>query len=149
MSSVVSLGRFRLKNVGRPFELYAVSADGVVVPDPRALEGKGERFASLPSNLPDPATPLLGRAADLASLVELVARTSGRHDHRSGRGREDAASWSSSAGCSRPSSWTASRSSPLADVTEPEDFVPALADALDVKEAEERTLGDGIVVAHR
>ena len=41
---VVSLGRFRLKNVGRPLELYAVSADGIVVPDPRALEGKGERF---------------------------------------------------------------------------------------------------------
>src|SRR5207245_1727610 len=50
---VVGLGRFRLKNVGRPYELYAVSADGVVVPDPVALEGKGERFASLPSNLPN------------------------------------------------------------------------------------------------
>src|SRR3954449_11845759 len=42
---VVHLGRFRLKNVGRGFELYAVSAEGVVVPDPGALEGKGERFA--------------------------------------------------------------------------------------------------------
>src|SRR5213080_707320 len=30
---VVHLGRFRLKNLGRPFELYAVSAAGVVVPD--------------------------------------------------------------------------------------------------------------------
>jgi adenylate cyclase len=58
----VRLGRFRLKNVGRPFDLYGVSADGVVVPDPAALEGKGERFASLPSNLPDPGTPLVGRA---------------------------------------------------------------------------------------
>src|SRR5207247_621765 len=69
---VVRLGRFRLKNVVRPFELYAISADGVVVPGPAALEGKGERFASLPSNLPDRAAPLLGRAADLASLVELA-----------------------------------------------------------------------------
>jgi class 3 adenylate cyclase len=69
---VVPLGRFRLKNVGRPFELYAVSAEGVVVPDADALEGKGVRMVSLPSNLPDPATPLVGRAADLASLVELV-----------------------------------------------------------------------------
>jgi adenylate cyclase len=34
---VVGLGRFRLKNVGRPLELYAVSADGVVVPDPIAM----------------------------------------------------------------------------------------------------------------
>ena len=52
--AVVALGRFRLKNVGRPFELYAVSADGLVVPGSAALEGKGERFASLPSNLPEP-----------------------------------------------------------------------------------------------
>src|SRR5437588_329464 len=69
---VVRLGRFRLKNVGRPFELYAISAHGVVVPDPGELEGKGERFAGLPSNLPDPAGPLLGRASDLTSLAELV-----------------------------------------------------------------------------
>src|SRR5919106_133794 len=69
---VVGLGRFRLKNVGRPYELYAVSADGVVVPDPAALEGKGDRFASLPSNLLDPAAPLVGRAADLAALMELA-----------------------------------------------------------------------------
>ena len=73
---VVSLGRFRLKNVGRPLELFAVSAEGIVVPDPRALEGKGERFASLPSNLPESISPLIGRAADLESLVALV------RDHR-------------------------------------------------------------------
>jgi hypothetical protein len=69
---VVPLGRFKLKNVGRPFELYAVAADGLVVPDSATLEGKGERFASLPSNLPNPATPLAGRDDDLASLVGLV-----------------------------------------------------------------------------
>ena len=69
---VVHLGRFRLKNVGRPFELYAVAADGVVVPDPGALEGKGEQVASLPSNLPDPPSSVVGRTADLASLVELA-----------------------------------------------------------------------------
>jgi hypothetical protein len=40
---VIRLGRFRLKNVGRPFELYAIAAEGIVVPDPEALEGKGER----------------------------------------------------------------------------------------------------------
>src|SRR6266545_2445895 len=69
---IVRLGRFRLKNVGRPFDLYAVAADGIVVPDADALEGKGERFASLPSNLPDPASPLIGRADEVASLVELA-----------------------------------------------------------------------------
>jgi hypothetical protein len=71
---VVGLGRFRLKNVGRLFEPYAVSADGIAVPDPDALDGKGERFASLPSNLPDPVGPLIGRAADVAALVELAHR---------------------------------------------------------------------------
>ena len=69
---LISVGRFRLKNVGRPLELYAVSADGLVVPDPRALEGKGDRYANLPNSLPDPGPPLLGRSADLVELVELV-----------------------------------------------------------------------------
>ena len=35
-------------------------------------------------------------------------------------------------------------SSRLADVNDPADVLPALAEALDVKEAEERTLGEGI-----
>jgi class 3 adenylate cyclase len=107
---VVPLGRFRLKNVGRPFELYAISADGLVVPDPATLEGKGDRFASLPSNLPKPAVPLVGRAADLASLVEL-AREHGSSRSRAPAASERLASSSSSDVCSRPSSWTASRSS--------------------------------------
>ena len=57
--SSLALGRFKLKNVGRPVELFAVIADGIVAPE-AALEGKGERFASLPTNLPA-AAPLLGR----------------------------------------------------------------------------------------
>ena len=67
--SLVALGRFKLKNVGRAVELFAVSADGIVVPDRQVLEGKGERFASLPSNLPESATPLHGRADDVDALV--------------------------------------------------------------------------------
>lgn len=54
---VVSLGKFRLKNVGRPFELFAVAAEGVVVPNPNALEGKGERYASLRAICPSRACP--------------------------------------------------------------------------------------------
>ena len=141
---VVRLGRFRLKNVGRPFELYAVSADGVVVPDPEALEGKGERFASLPSNLPDPAAPLVGRAADLASLIELV------REHRvvtiTGPGGVGKTRIVIELGrLLAPEFLDGVAFVALADVTEPTDFLPALADALDVKEAEGRTLGDGIV----
>ena len=140
---VVRLGRFRLKNVGRPFELFAVSADGIVVPDAEALEGKGERFASLPSNLPDPVSPLIGRADEVASLVELA------REHRvvtiTGPG---------GVGKTRLLVELGRMLSPefldgvafvgLADVTDAAQFLATVADTLDVKEAEGRTLGDGI-----
>src|SRR6266536_6584821 len=140
---VVRLGRFRLKNVGRPFELYAVSADGIVVPDPGALEGKGERFASLPSNLPDPVAPLVGRAADLASLVELA------REHRvvtiTGPGGVGKTRIVVELGrLLAPEFLDGVVFVAFADVSEPAQFLPALADALDVKEAEGRTLGDGV-----
>jgi predicted ATPase/class 3 adenylate cyclase len=140
---VVRLGRFKLKNVGRPFELYAVAGDGVVVPDPASLEGKGERFASLPSNLPDPAAPLVGRAADLASLVEHS------REHRvvtiTGPGGVGKTRIVVELGrLLAPEFLDGVAFIALADVTEPADFLPALADALDVKEAEGRTLGDGV-----
>jgi predicted ATPase/class 3 adenylate cyclase len=141
---VVPLGRFRLKNVGRPFELYAVAAAGLVVPDPHALEGKGERFASLSSNLPTPAAPLVGRADELAALAELVRER-----------RVVTITGPGGVGKTRIAVELGRRLAPefldgvafvsLADVTEPADFLPALADALDVKEAEGRTLGEGIL----
>jgi class 3 adenylate cyclase len=43
--AMVSMGRFRLKNVGRPFELYAVSADGIAVPDPRDAPASRRRVS--------------------------------------------------------------------------------------------------------
>lgn len=140
---VIRLGRFRLKNVGRPFELFAVAAEGVVVPDPEALEGKGERFASLPSNLPEPTTQLVGRAADLASLVELT------HEHRvvtiTGPGGVGKTRIVVELGrLLAPEFLDGVAFIALAEVTDPAQFVPALADALDVKEAEERTLGEGV-----
>jgi predicted ATPase/class 3 adenylate cyclase len=141
---VVGLGRFRLKNVGRPFELYAVSAEGVAVPDPSALEGKGERFASLPSNLPDPVAPLLGRAVDIAELVEQV------REHRvvtiTGPGGVGKTRVLIELGrVLAPEFLDGVAFVPLVDVTDAADFVPALAQALDVKEAAERTLGEGVV----
>ena len=140
---VIRLGRFRLKNVGRPFELYAIAAEGIVVPDPEALEGKGERFASLPSNLPEPTTPLVGRAADLASLVELA------HEHRvvtiTGPGGVGKTRIVVELGrLLAPEFLDGVAFIALAEVTDPAQFVPALADALDVKEAEERTLAEGV-----
>jgi predicted ATPase/class 3 adenylate cyclase len=142
--AVVGLGRFKLKSVGRPFELYAVAADGVVVPEPDAIEGKGERYASLPSNLPEPATPLVGRAADVAQLVDLTRQ------HRvvtiTGPGGVGKTRTLVEAGrLLAPEFLDGVAFVPLADVTDPDDVVPAIAQTLDVKEAEERSLGDGIV----
>lgn len=142
--AVVGLGRFRLKNVGRPIELYAVSADGIVVPEPGSLEGKGERFASLPSNLPGSRPQLLGRAADLVALVDLA------REHRvvtiTGPGGVGKTSIVAELGrMLAPEIPGGVAFVALADVARPEDFLPALAEALDVKEAEERTLGEGIV----
>jgi predicted ATPase/class 3 adenylate cyclase len=141
---VVPLGRFRLKNVGRPFELYAVAADDVVVPDPAALEGKGERFASLPANLPSRSGSLIGRGDDLAALAALV------REHRvvtiTGPGGVGKTSIVAELGRAlAPEFLDGVAFVPLSDVTEREDFLPALADVLDVKEAEGRSLGDGVV----
>jgi predicted ATPase/class 3 adenylate cyclase len=141
--SVVPHGRFRLKNVGRPFELYSLAAEGLVIPEPGLLEGKGERLAALSGSLPDAGSPLVGRAADLAALSGLV------RDHRvvtiTGPG---------GVGKTRVLSELGRQLAPefidgvafvaVADVSEPDAFVPALAEALDVKEAEGRTLGEGI-----
>jgi len=141
--SVVSLGRFRFKNVGRPYELYAVSAEGLVIPDPDVLEGKGERFAGLPGNLPTAVTPLVGRTTDLASLTDLT------REHRVatiiGPGGVGKTRVLAELGrLLAPEFLDGLAFVPFADVSEPAGFVPALAEALDVKEAEGRTLGEGI-----
>ena len=141
--SVVPLGEFRFKNVGRPFELYAVAAEGLVVPDPETLEGKGERLALLPTSLPVTTTPLVGRAADLAFLADLS------RDHRvvtiTGPGGVGKTRVLAELGrLLAPEFVDGVAFVTVADVTDEAGFVPALAEALDVKEAEGRTLGEGI-----
>jgi predicted ATPase/class 3 adenylate cyclase len=143
--SVVSLGAFRFKNVGRPFELYAVEADGLAVPDPTVLEGKGERLVVLPANLPAAATPLVGRVADLVALSDLA------RSHRvvtiTGPGGVGKTRVLAELGRLLAPDFPDGLSFvALADVSEPAGFVPALAEALDVKEAEGRTLGEGVAV---
>jgi len=142
--SAVALGRFRLKNVGRPFELYAVTGDGLVVPEPAGLEGKGERLAGFPSNLPEAGLPLVGRAVDLESLMDLARK------HRvvtiTGPGGVGKTSVLIELGrMLAPEFLDGMTFVSLADVADPSDVLPALAEALDVKEAEGRTLGEGVV----
>jgi predicted ATPase/class 3 adenylate cyclase len=139
----VGLGKFKLKNVGRPFEIFAVSTDGLEVPAADFLQGKGERFASLPSNLPEPGTPLLGRDGDLSAVVDLLER------HRvvtltgpGGIGKTRLAIEVCQRLASRFLDGVALVS--LAAVTDAANFTPAMAEALDVKEAEGRTLADGV-----
>ena len=141
---LINLGRFRLKNVGQPMELYAVAADRIVVPDPGTLEGKGERYATLPSNLPEPGLPLLGRSADLEALVELVGDA--RVVTITGPGGVGKTRVLAELGRSlTPEFSDGVAFAPMADIADPSAFLTALADALDVKEAEGRTPGQGVV----
>ena len=140
----MSLGRFKLKSIGQPLELYAVAGDGLVLPDAQALAGKGERFASLPSNLPEPASALVGRSRELEEIIGLV-RT-GQIVTVTGPGGVGKTRMLIELGrMLAPEFLDGLAFVSLADITEPDDFVPALAAALDVKEAEERSLRDGVV----
>ncbi len=141
---VTSLGSFRLKNVGRPLDLYAIAGPGLVVPDRSTLEGKGDAVVAIRATMPQPSSVLLGRDRELAELADLVRR------HRvvtvTGPG---------GVGKTRLVTELGHQLGPefpdgvafvgLADVTEATEFLPALAAALDVKEAEERSVLDGIV----
>ena len=40
----VSIGKFVLKNVKEPIDIYAISNSGLQIPDSRTLEGKGSRY---------------------------------------------------------------------------------------------------------
>ena len=142
--ALVSLGRFKLKSIGQPLELYAVAGDGLVLPDAQTLAGKGERFASLPSNLPEPASALVGRSRELEEIIGLV-RT-GRIVTVTGPGGVGKTRMLIELGrMLAPEFLDGLAFVSLADITEPDDFVPALAATLDVKEAEERSLRDGVV----
>ena len=70
---LIQLGKFRLKNVDRLFEIYAVSAPGVKVPPAGFLKGKGEKIALLKGSIPVPATSILGREKDLNQVIGLLA----------------------------------------------------------------------------
>jgi predicted ATPase/class 3 adenylate cyclase len=141
---VAALGSFRFKNVGQPLELFALAGDGLVVPDRGALQGKGEAVVRVRTSVPEPSSALLGRERELSELCALV-----------GEARAVTVTGPGGVGKTRLVTELARRLAPefpdgvalvaFADVTEAEGFLPALAAALDVKEAEERSVVDGIV----
>ena len=141
---VAPLGSFRLKNVGRLLDLYAVAGAGLVVPDRSALEGKGEVVGALGASLPQPGSALLGRDRELAELAVVVG------EHRvvtiTGPGGVGKTRLVTELGHHlAPEFADGAAFVGFADVTEAADFLPALAAALDVKEAEDRSVVDGIV----
>lgn len=140
--SAVSLGRFRLKNVGRPFELYAVSSEGLVVPPREELAGKGEPIFAMSGRLPV-SVRLVGRAADLERIQDLVREN--RIVTITGPGGVGKTAILIELGR------TLAQEIPdgvgfvaMADVSEAAAFMPALGTTLDVKEAEERSIDDGV-----
>jgi predicted ATPase/class 3 adenylate cyclase len=141
---VAPLGSFRLKNVGKPLDLHAIAGPGLVVPDRTALEGKGESVVAVRATLPQPGTSLLGRDHELAELADLVRR------HRvvtiTGPGGVGKTRLVTELGRRLLSEFPDGAAFVgFADVTEAAGFLPALGAALDVKEAEERSVTDGIV----
>ncbi len=111
---------------------------------PEASATARGRVASLTTNLPIASTPLVGRDEDLSSLVELV------RGHRvvtiTGPGGVGKTSLVLELGRQLGSeSFGSVLFVALADIVNPAEFIPAIANALDVKEAEGRTLFEGLV----
>jgi predicted ATPase/DNA-binding CsgD family transcriptional regulator len=111
--------------------------------EPAADEDGPSRVSGFSSRIPEPATTLVGREDDLRLLQQLVG------DHRivtitgpGGVGKTRAL-----IGLGRllaPEFGDAVAFVALAHVTDPTDVIATLADVLDVKEAEERTLAEGL-----
>ena len=101
------------------------------------------RPASLASKLPVAMVPLVGREDDLASLIDLV------HAHRivsiTGPGGVGKTSAMLELGRRVAADFDAVLFVALADITDAADVIPAIANALDVKEADGRTLFEGLV----
>jgi predicted ATPase len=71
---LVSLGEFHLDNVARPYGLFAVDADGLMVPGVSSLVGKGLPVVDRAelSNLPVQVTSFVGRVQESAELEKLI-----------------------------------------------------------------------------
>jgi predicted ATPase/class 3 adenylate cyclase len=141
---IAPLGSFQFKNVGRPFDLYAVAGDGLVVPERSELEGKGEAIVAIRSPLPEPSSELLGRDRELSDLVGLVRAN--RVVTMTGPGGVGKTRLATEVARTLAAEFPDGAAFVgFADVTDASGFLAALAAALDVKEAEERSFADGIV----
>ncbi len=141
---LTDLGAFKLKGVGRPVVLYAVDVVGVVVPDPRELEGKGDRFSHLPGSVPERTSSILGRAADVEAVAALLQTD--RLVTITGPGGIGKTTLAQEVGRGAEARFPDGVAFVALDqVREATEVIPFLADALGVKEAEDRSWIDGIV----
>lgn len=137
------LGPFRLKNVGRPMELFCVRAEGIVVPEAASLEGKGERLASLPTNIPSPRGQIFGRESELKLLADAVR--AGRLVTITGPGGIGKTRLLVELGNRLLMEFLEGVTFVgLADVESAADLIPTLAEHLGAKEAEGRSLAEGV-----
>ena len=67
-----SMGEFHFKNVSHPISLYALSNEGLVLPDPNQLSGKGKRVSEKTHNLPQQLTSFIGRQKEIQELCSLL-----------------------------------------------------------------------------
>ena len=71
-----NLGQFYFKNIPKPSEVYAISNQGLIVPNPSDLKGKGYRKVSSNEKFPKILTTFLGRENEVEEICALL------DDHR-------------------------------------------------------------------
>jgi class 3 adenylate cyclase len=141
--SFIPLGKFSLKNVERPFEIFAIESEDLVVPDPNFIQGKGERFAALKSFIPTPATPLLGREKEVKEVIDLldtqkIITLTGT----GGMGKTRLAL--EICNLIKPTYHDGIAFVSMATLTDATEVMPTLSAALDIKDAEGRALTKGV-----
>lgn len=70
--SFLSMGAFQFKNVKQSKVLFAVQHEGLIVPSPDELSGKGIRSQTIPDNLPQILTSFIGRKEEISTLTGLL-----------------------------------------------------------------------------
>ena len=139
----VHLGKFGLKNVHRPFEIYALSCDGLEVPDAKFLRGKGEKIAHLKGDIPQTTTPIFGREKEIQQVIDLLQK------HQvvtvNGAGGIGKTRLSLEIGQRLASEFQDGIAFvSMANLADTSEVIPLIATELDIKEAENRRLIDGI-----
>jgi predicted ATPase len=140
---IIPLGKFHLKNINHPIELSAISTQGISVPDADYLLGKGNQISNFGLDFPKSYNPLLGRNSEISKISQLLSK----HNivtitGTGGIGKTRLAIAMCNILRSEFADGIAFIS--LATIAKTTEVIPTLAETLDVKEASNRSLLDGI-----